>query len=264
VYMTPWVLRLLIANVVIFFVTSAQPLLARLLAFVPALVLQRPWSVLTYMFVHAGFAHLLFNMIGLFFFGPRLEQRLDSRGFLALYFVSGIGGALFSFLFEPRAAVVGASGAVYGVLLAFAYYWPREKIYIWGVLPIEARWLALMLLAVSLYSGLSGAQSGVAHFAHLGGLALGFGYLKYREWRRESRRKARLERSRPDPGSSRITPPAVRDRKARRRWEAIPLEQLHELNREEVRQLLRKIEERGVGSLSAEERTFLDRMAGIG
>ncbi|NIR79294.1 MAG: rhomboid family intramembrane serine protease [Gemmatimonadetes bacterium] len=257
-YMTPWVLRLLVANVAVFFLTAAQPMVANLMAFVPALVLQRPWSVLTYMFLHAGFAHLLFNMIGLFFFGPRLEERLGSRDFLVLYFISGIGGALFSFLFEPRAAVVGASGAVYGVLLAFAYYWPRENIYIWGVLPIQARWLALMLVAVSLYSGLSGAQSGVAHFAHLGGLALGFGYLKFRERKKRRKRRPRVEIPLPRSESR-----SAGKGKAADRWGAIPLEQLHELNREEVESLLRKIESQGVDSLSAEERRFLDRMAGM-
>ena len=77
-------------------------------------------------------------MIGLFFFGPRLESRLGSRGFLLLYFVSGLGGAVFSLLFAREAAVVGASGAVFGVLLGFAMFWPRERIYIWGVLPVQA------------------------------------------------------------------------------------------------------------------------------
>lgn len=256
--MTPWALRLLIANVAVFFVTAAQPALVRLLAFVPAAILSQPWTAVTYMFVHAGFAHLLFNMIGLFFFGPRLEDRLGARDFLALYFLSGLGGALFSLVFQPQSAVVGASGAVYGVLFGFAYFWPREPIYIWGVLPIESRWLALMLVAVSLYSGISGGQSGVAHFAHLGGIALGYGFLRWRKWRRKRRRKSRS----PSPARSRIRRSKKRDEsEALDRWRAIPVEELHELNREEVETLLEKAEEGGVESLSSEQRSFLDRMA---
>lgn len=256
--MTRWALRLLIANVAVFFVTAAQPAVARLLAFVPAAVLSRPWTAVTYMFVHAGFAHLLFNMIGLFFFGPRLEERLGARDFLALYFLSGLGGALFSLIFQPESAVVGASGAVYGVLFGFAYFWPREPIYIWGVLPIESRWLALMLVAVSLYSGISGGQSGVAHFAHLGGIALGYGFLRWRRWRKKRKRP---DPSPPSPSRHRSSSPTRTDRAALDRWRSIPLDQLHDLNREEVEHLLEKAEADGIESLNDEQRTFLDRMA---
>ena len=86
--MTPWVSRLLLANVAMYFVTQASPMTYRLLMFVPAETLIRPWGVFTYMFLHANFTHLLFNMLGLFFFGPRLEMRLGSGGFLKLYFLS--------------------------------------------------------------------------------------------------------------------------------------------------------------------------------
>ncbi len=254
--MTPWVLRLLIANVAVFFLVAAQPMLGRLLAFVPAEIHLRPWTAVTYMFVHAGFMHLLFNMIGLFFFGPRLEQRLGSRSFLILYFLSGLGGALFSFVFEPAAAVVGASGAVFGILFGFAYFWPRENIYIWGVLPIQARWLAAMLVAVSLYSGISGSQSGIAHFAHLGGIALGYGYLRWQKWRRERRRRKRTEAFRSAAGDS----TASRKQPSVERWKSIPVETLHELNRVEVEELLQRVEADGPDSLSSDERDFLNRM----
>ena len=93
--MTPWVIRLLTANVVVYFLTASMPRVAELLAFVPAVAYQRPWTVVTYMFVHGSFTHLLFNMIGLFFFGPRIEDRLGERSFLFLYFLAGLGGALF-------------------------------------------------------------------------------------------------------------------------------------------------------------------------
>jgi membrane associated rhomboid family serine protease len=104
--MTPWVMRLVVANVVMFFLTAAVPGLARELALVPALVLARPWTPFTYMFVHAGAFHLMFNMMGLFFFGPQLEARLGGARFLRLYLVSGLAGALFS-LATPHVAIVG-------------------------------------------------------------------------------------------------------------------------------------------------------------
>src|SRR5690606_33832051 len=119
--------RLILANVVMFVITASSPMLYRELALIPAFVLTRPWTLVTYMFLHAGLWHLLFNMLGLFFFGPRLEALLGERDFFLLYLISGLGGALLS-LGAPYAAVVGASGAVFGVLYGFARYWPREPI----------------------------------------------------------------------------------------------------------------------------------------
>lgn len=255
--LTPWVKRLLVANVAVFVAGFALPRLYVEFALVPSLILARPWTAITYMFLHAGFMHILFNMIGLFFFGPRLEERMGSGGFLKLYFLSGIGGAVFSFIFAPEAPVVGASAAVYGILLAFAIFWPRERIYIWGVLPVEAWLLATLLVGASLWSGIAGGRSGIAHFAHLGGLAFGFVYLKWWEWRQGSARRAyrkKLEAS-PGAGSGSV------DRGALKRWETIRVEGLHELNREEVRVLLEKARTLGPKGLSTEERQFLDRMA---
>ena len=140
--MTLWVKRLLIANVAMFFVQQTSPAVTEMLALVPALAVQRPWSPVTYMFLHGGTMHLFFNMIVLFFFGPRLEQRLGEKHFIGLYFASGLMAALFSVL-TPYSWVVGASGAIYGVMLAYARFWPRDRIYIWGILPVEARWMEI-------------------------------------------------------------------------------------------------------------------------
>jgi len=255
--MTPWVLRLLIANVAVFLLTSLEPRLANLLALWPQYVLQRPWGVFTYMFVHAGFWHLAFNMIGLFFFGPRLENQMGGKYFLRLYLLSGLGGAVFSFLFARHAGVVGASGAVFGVLLGFAYFWPRERIYIWGVLPIESRVLVAILAAVALFSGFSGAQSGVAHFAHLGGFVAGYGYLRWRKNRY-------MKQWSPIPTPKAELAKAARradDREAVKRWKSIRLDELHELNRDEVERLLKKLDDGGTGSLTHDERAMLDRFA---
>src|SRR5690606_26513181 len=113
--MTTWVQRLIIANVVVFVLTLSLRELYAALAFVPAAVFLRPWTLITYMFVHANLGHIFFNMLGLFFFGPRLELRLGSRSFLWLYFLSGIGGGLLHFL-------VGVIGAQFS--LAFSPFVP--------------------------------------------------------------------------------------------------------------------------------------------
>jgi len=269
--MTPWVKRLLIANVAMFLAQNAVPpvLLDQLVFYPlrpdPALgvyrpdLLYKPWTLVTYMFLHAGIWHVGLNMLMLFFFGPRLEQRLGSGDFLKLYFLAGIGGALLSFAFARNAPIIGASAAVYGIMVGFAMFWPRERIYIWGILPIEAWLLVTLGVIASLWSGISGAQEGVAHFAHLGGLAFGYGYLKLRDWRRganqrEFKKKMEKAASGGQSGGS-------FDRGALRRWEAIDLDRLHEINRAEVATLLQKAHDSGVRSLSPAERQFMDRMA---
>jgi membrane associated rhomboid family serine protease len=265
--LTPWVKRLLLANVAMFFAMQVlDPRVVNELVFYPLRpypelgvyrpdLIFKPWTVVTYMFLHADIGHIFFNMIGLFFFGPRLEDRLDGPDFLKLYFLSGLGGAVFSFFFAQANPIVGASGAVYGVLLAFAMYWPRERIYIWGILPVEAWLLAALLVGGSLWSGLSGTQSGVAHFAHLGGLAFGFGYLKLRDWRRGSAQREFQKKLNAPTGAG----PSL-DRGSLKRWESIDVEGLHELNREEVLVLLDKARTLGARGLSESERQFLDRM----
>src|SRR5687767_10686815 len=177
--MTPWVRRLLAANAIMYLASQVYPILFYQLQLVPALIPTRPWTLVTYMFLHdpSGFSHILFNMLALYFFGSRVELRIGSRHFILLYLISGITGGLLSLAFTPRAAIIGASGAVFGVSFAFAYFWPRERIYIWGVLPIEARWLVIFYAGMDLFGGITGSRTGVAHFAHLGGFVGAWIYL---------------------------------------------------------------------------------------
>ena len=252
--MTPWVQRLLIANVVMFFVAAPGSPVYNQLWLYPPWILQRPWTPLTYMFLHAGLGHLFFNMIGLFFFGPRLEDRLGGKGFLWLYFLSGLGGAVLSLFFARQYPVVGASAAVYGVILGFALYWPRERIYIWAILPVPAWLLASFMVLASLYSGITGSQSGTAHFAHLGGLVFGFAYLKWAEHRQGAAVRTFKKSMRP-PGSGVPAP------LAKARWKGIDVSTLHEINRDEVVRLLAKVEKDGAAMLTDSEREYLDRMA---
>src|SRR5690606_3126395 len=124
-----------------------------------------------------GLFHLLFNLLALFFFAPPLEERWGSRGFLRFYFIAGAGGSLLSLAFWNQ-SIAGASAAVYGVMVAFAMYWPDNPIYIWGIFPIKAKWLVGGLVALSLFSAVGGSASGTAHLAHLGGAIAAFVYLR--------------------------------------------------------------------------------------
>jgi membrane associated rhomboid family serine protease len=178
---TPVVRILLLATVGAYLLQMTVPLFANLLVFVPQLVLVRPWTLVTYMFLHGGFTHILFNMIALFFFGPRVEGRIGSRPFTILYFLSGVSGALLSMVLAPTSPIIGASAGVFGVMLAFAHFWPHEPIYIWGIVPIPARILVILTTIITLWSGFGSVGSGIAHFAHLGGYAGAFLYLLWLE-----------------------------------------------------------------------------------
>jgi membrane associated rhomboid family serine protease len=217
---------------------------------VPSDIIARPWTLVSYMFVHANFMHILFNMIGLYFFGPRLEARLGDRRFLALYFASGIAGGLLSFVFAPNAAIVGASGATLGVLAGYARFWPQDRIYIYGILPVTARVMVIGLVIWSLFSGLRGG-GGIAEFAHLGGLIAGWSLVAF--W--ENRRRGAWPGTKKEPLIR--SPLGAANR--RERWERIRPEQLHPVNAAEAARILAKLREAGESSLTVQEREFLDR-----
>lgn len=244
--MTPWVQRLLIANVLVYFLQQTMPGLEVQLAFIPTLILARPWTIVSYMFVHASLTHILFNMIALYFFGPRVEQRIGSERFFSLYMISGITGGLLSFVFAPAAPIVGASGAIFGVMLAYARFWPRDRIYIWGVLPIEARWLVIGYTVLSLWWGFGGGASGTAHFAHLGGFVGGFLCLLYMQKHQGAKRFRKQATAVPQARDA-----LVGD------WRKVDRTRIHAINREEVDRILDKISQSGIGSLTPQEKLFL-------
>jgi membrane associated rhomboid family serine protease len=167
----------------------------------------RPYQFVTYMFMHGSFAHLFFNMFALWMFGNSIENVWGPKRFLIFYFVCGIGAGLtqelvqhiqFSDLIQNYQYVrmgnrsipvdeylnmvttVGASGAVYGILLAFGMMWPNSRIYIYFAIPVKAKWFVIIYGLIELFSGFSSVDN-VAHFAHLGGMIFGFGLILY--WR---------------------------------------------------------------------------------
>jgi membrane associated rhomboid family serine protease len=147
-----------------------------------------PWQLVTYSFLHGNGLHLLVNMLGLFMFGSEVERVLGYQRYFTYYFVSVLAAALAQLVMSAMAAgppypTVGASGGVFGLLLAYGMFFPRRMVMlIFPPIPMPARMFVFVYAAIELYLGVTGTQAGVAHFAHLGGM-LG-GYLMLRRWRR--------------------------------------------------------------------------------
>jgi len=137
------------------------------------------WQLVTYMFLHSGFMHILFNMLGLWMFGTDLERLWGTREFTKYFFICGIGAGITTVMVTPSSLIltISASGAIYGILLAYGMLFPN-RIIIFIIFPIPAKWFVIMLGAMNLVSSVSGGGGGIAYVAHLGGLLVGFLYLK--------------------------------------------------------------------------------------
>lgn len=188
--MPPATQALLLTNVAVFLLQSAGgEALVELFALWP---LGSPgpafgiWQLVTYSFLHGGIAHILFNMYALYMFGGDVERLFGSRFFLAYYFACVVSAALFQLAVSalvggPAYPVVGASGAVYGVLLAFGMYFPRRMVMlIIPPIPMQARTFVVVVGVLELVFGVTGTEAGVAHFAHLGGMLGGWLMIQYR------------------------------------------------------------------------------------
>lgn len=143
------------------------------LALNPANLMQQPWTLITHMFVHANFDHLFFNMLFLFFFGTELERRVGEAKFLQIYLLSGIVAALAQLLISP-ASLVGASGALYGVLGCLAIIAPEIRVLIFFVIPLSIRAAVVLFALVDFLS--VGSADNIAHMAHIAGLLVGLAY----------------------------------------------------------------------------------------
>ena len=187
--MPPVTQALLIANVAFFFLQNAVPRDAFMLwppAAGPLGSRFEIWQVVTYSFLHANLAHIFFNMLALYMFGGEIERLVGSRFYAAYYFVAVVSAALThlvvtSWLGGPPVPTVGASGGVYGLLLAFALYFPhRRVILLFPPIPLPARVFVFGFAALELFFGVTGTAQGVAHFAHLGGMVGGWLMIQYR------------------------------------------------------------------------------------
>jgi rhomboid family protein len=184
-------MKALIGANVVFFVAQLliRPLTDRL-GLEPASLVRNlsVWRLGTYMFLHGGPFHIIFNMLALWMFGTELERMWGTRYFLKFYFVTGIGAGILTVLFSVLpfdvsrqvylSNVIGASGAIFGLLLAYALYFPQRQIYMYLVFPIPVRIFVVIMGAMALYASVTGAGGGVASATHLGGLLVAYLYLK--------------------------------------------------------------------------------------
>ena len=183
---TPAVKWLIIANVAMFVITLVYDPLITLLGLTPALVVSEywVWQLATYLFLHGGPVHILFNMLGIWMFGVELERLWGTRQFLKYYAITGIGAGLTVLAvgllsgagsITYRATTIGASGALYGLLAAFAFYFPNRPLLMFFLFPITAKYFVMIVGAMAF---LSTPNSGVSETAHLGGLVIGYLYLR--------------------------------------------------------------------------------------
>ncbi len=163
------------------------------LGLVPVLVWKKYflWQLFTYIFLHGGIGHLLFNLLALWMFGGELENYWGSKKFLGYFLFCGIGAGICTVVFIPYQfiPVIGASGAIYGILLAFGWFFPNRPIFIYFLFPIPAKYMVILYGLIELLSSMEGTGGGIAHLTHLGGLLFGFFYMAYPVIRQKIRRE---------------------------------------------------------------------------
>jgi membrane associated rhomboid family serine protease len=167
--------------------TEMHMTLSNMLAMMPQAVIKNGavWTFITYMFMHAGVSHILFNMLGLFIFGVHVERQMGSKEFLLYYLVTGALAGVLSFIVYVLSgsmivSLVGASGALYAVMMAYAIFFPNSVIYIWGILPLRAPIMVLGYTVLSIFFVITGGGGNVAHLTHLAGFIFGWIYFMVR------------------------------------------------------------------------------------
>ena len=199
--------NLVIINVIMFIATMINQdfMIETFALFYPTSPFFHPWQIITHMFMHGGFWHIFFNMYTLVMFGTVLERAIGSKKFLVFYFITGLGAVLLHQGVEfmrihmmdtsnmqlyysavadiLRTPTVGASGAIYGVLIGYGLLYPESVLMLmFPPIPLKAKWMVMIFIAIELFTGVAGTADGVAHFAHLGGML--FGWLLLVIWRK--------------------------------------------------------------------------------
>ena len=177
---------LLIVNIVAFFLielSGQKNILFQIFGLVPRAVSQeyKLWQTFTYLFVHGGFLHIFFNMFVLWMFGKDLEIDWGKNEFLVFYFICGVGAGIITVLISMNSfiPIVGASGAVYGVLVAYGFTYPNRMVYLYGLFPLKVKYMVLGLGLISFLASLSTLKSTVSHITHLSGMMIGIIYILY-------------------------------------------------------------------------------------
>ena len=230
-----------------------------------------PFQFITYVFMHGSFEHLFFNMFALWMFGSVIENYWGGRKYLLYYLMTGIGAAMTHYIVLNHQLqaliptideenldyilslpnIVGASGSIYGLLLAFGMLFPNDRIYLYFLFPIKAKWFVLIFGLLELFSGITGTADGVAHFAHLGGMV--FGIMLILLWRRRERMQAYDYEPRQRRWRQRDEGDEFYDRP--RSDEDFNAEKAE--NRRRIDEILDKISRNGYDSLTKEEKEFL-------
>jgi membrane associated rhomboid family serine protease len=287
--LTPAVQWLIAINVAIYFLqltlVRQSDLVAALAFKSPGDLTQRPWTIVTYMFVHAGFLHLAFNMWMLWLFGPRLEQAWGQRSFSFYYLLCGLGGWLADLLIVHNGTpLLGATAAIFGVMLAYAMRWPDDELRVFPLVfvAMKVRWFVVLLAAWSLIIGVMTLQpaEGTAYMAHLGGFAIGWLYLRAASVSSLDRLRQRMSQipDVPDEPPRAIPRTHTRSRErtteideivarsnamaAKRQSTTLTLSAKDGKQRiEQLNLVLDKISQRGLASLSGDERRLLEEMS---
>ena len=192
-FLPPAVKNLLIINIIVFLGTEliGDPMYQLFALFPIGSPFFRWWQFVTHMFMHGNFAHIFFNMWSLFVFGPLLERLWGSKKFLIFYFVCGLGAALcheLVLMTQPLSNIptVGASGAIYGLLLGFGMLYPTYVLtLVFPPVSLKAKWFVVIFAVIELVTGILGTRDGVAHFAHLGGML--FGLILILVWKKKGK-----------------------------------------------------------------------------
>jgi membrane associated rhomboid family serine protease len=256
--LTEWVKVLIIINVAVYLAQMfAWSTLVRNFGLIPAEVVSelRLWQFFTYMFLHGGFFHLLWNMLILWMFGSEMERTWGPETFIRYYFFTGVGAGVLTWILSPGSPIpnIGASGALYGILLAYAMTYPNRLIYIYFLIPVRAKYLVLVFGIFEFMASIRHTSDGIGHFAHLGGMLFGLIYLRWfgiASWARP-RGKGWW-----DPASW---------RESGRRWrrkqhlKVIDFQEKRDAARKlEIDKILEKIARDGMDSLSAREKKMLE------
>jgi membrane associated rhomboid family serine protease len=231
--------RIIIVTVAVFFFQNLFPAVNAWLTLTPRLAVEhfQVWQFVTYMFLHGGFWHLFFNLIVLWFLGSMIESMWGPTRLLRYYIVCGVGGGILHAILQYNASVVGASGAIFGLYFAAAMLFPDQYLYIYFLIPVKVKYFVIGLTVLQLANGIAG-PSGIAYFAHLGGMLAGA--LMFRG---EIMRRLRFNAG------------------PRRRWQAHIRErrrQDEETNRDNIDSILDKISAKGYETLTPTEKRILE------
>ena len=245
----PMVKYLLIANTAIYFLGLINPSALREFALVPYQLFGegKIWQLVTYMFLHdpSNMGHLFFNMLMLWMFGTAIEHAWGSRGFLFYYVLCGVGGGLaqWAVSIHSPGSVVGASGAIAGLIVAYALMYPERQLLLFLVIPVKVKYFVWLPVVLAVFSWLGAGGDNVAHFAHLGGMGFGWLYLK-QDWRLSA-------------GQRKLRGIWAREKMRKNTQRETRQQEAQQQERATVDEILDKISTQGIDSLTETERKIL-------